>query len=60
MLQDLLTSKAVDVATKRDLDDVRKELSSQIEMIRKDIIIKFGGMLVVAVGILAAIIKFPV
>lgn len=60
MLQDLLTSKAVDVATKRDLDDVRKELSSQIEMIRKDITIKFGGMLVVAVGILAAIIKFPV
>lgn len=52
--------EAVDVATKRDLDDVRKELSSQIEMIRKDIIIKFGGMLVVAVGILAAIIKFPV
>ncbi|ECH9715309.1 DUF1640 domain-containing protein [Salmonella enterica] len=52
--------EAVDVATKRDLEDVRKELSSQIEMIRKDIIIKFGGMLVVAVGILAAIIKFPV
>ncbi|ECQ3321644.1 DUF1640 domain-containing protein [Salmonella enterica] len=58
--------EAVDVATKRDLDDVRKELKADIaelrkdmEMIRKDIIIKFGGMLVVAVGVLAAIIKFP-
>lgn len=58
--------EAVDVATKRDLDDVRKELSSQIaevskdmEMLRKDITIKFGGMLVIAVGVLAAIIKLP-
>lgn len=64
--------EAVDVATKRDLDDVRKEMiarfektDSQIadvrkdmEMLRKDIIIKFGSMLVVAVGILSAVIKF--
>lgn len=57
--------EAVDVATKRDLDDVRRDLSAQIvdvrkdmEMLRKDIVIKFGSMLVVAVGILSAVIKF--
>lgn len=51
--------EAVDVATKRDLDDVRKELKADIEMLRKDLIIKFGAMLVIAVGALAAIIKLP-
>lgn len=58
--------EAIDVATRRDLEDVSKAVSVQIsevrkdiDMMRKDLIIKMGGMLVVTVGILAAIIKLP-
>ncbi|EJP3662625.1 DUF1640 domain-containing protein [Salmonella enterica] len=62
--------EAVDVATKRDLEDVRKELKADIASVRTDLeakldklslqlTVKFGSMLVVAVGVLAAIIKFP-
>jgi DNA-binding transcriptional MerR regulator len=58
--------EAVDVATKRDLDEVRKELKNDIAMLDNKIdklglqlTVKFGGMLVVAVGVLAAIIKLP-
>ncbi|ECT8547667.1 TPA: DUF1640 domain-containing protein [Salmonella enterica subsp. enterica serovar Muenchen] len=62
--------EAMDVATKRDLDDMgktlksemeilRKDIRSDMELLRKDLIIKMGGMFVVAVGVLAAIIKLP-
>ncbi|PAV10426.1 hypothetical protein CBG25_02035 [Arsenophonus sp. ENCA] len=33
--------EAVDVATKRDLDDVRKDLSTQISDVRKDMELRF-------------------
>ncbi|HFW4797461.1 TPA: DUF1640 domain-containing protein [Salmonella enterica subsp. diarizonae serovar 60-67:z35:-] len=58
--------EAVDVATKRDLNDLRAEMDNRfdkidakIEKISLQLTVKFGGMLVVAVGVLAAIIKFP-
>ncbi|PJI56404.1 DUF1640 domain-containing protein [Escherichia coli] len=51
--------ESVEVATKRDLDDLKKELRSDMELLRKDLTIKMGGMFVVAVGVLAAIIKLP-
>ncbi|UMR98453.1 CCDC90 family protein [Escherichia coli] len=62
--------ESMDVATKRDLDDLkktlssdmellRKELRSDMELLRKDLTIKIRSMFVVAVGVLAAIIKFP-
>lgn len=51
--------EAVDVATKRDLEDVRKEFEAKIERQTLQLTVRFGGMLVVAVGVLAAIIKFP-
>lgn len=46
---------AIDVATKKDIEDLRKDM----EMVRKDLIIKMGGILVVAVGVLAVMIKLP-
>lgn len=56
--------EAVDVATKRDLNDLRAEIENRfdktdakIEKISLQLTVKFGGMLVVAVGVLAAIIK---
>lgn len=63
--------ESMDVTTKRDLDDLkkainsdmellRKEIRSDMEPLRKDLIIKMGSMFVVAVGVLAAIIKFPI
>ncbi|EGY28523.1 hypothetical protein Rin_00015370 [Candidatus Regiella insecticola 5.15] len=94
--------EAVDVATRRDLEDVRKELSGDIAEVKRDIIdvrkdmefrfektdaqiadvrkdfmaemslirkdieksgmqttIKLGGMLVVAVGVILAVLKIP-
>ncbi|HEL8054232.1 TPA: DUF1640 domain-containing protein [Escherichia coli] len=41
--------ETMELATKRDLEDLKKDLT-----------IKIGGMFVVAVGVLAAIIKFPI
>lgn len=59
--------EAVDVATKRDLEELRKEMQNEfakvdarINKLSLELTVKFGGMLVVAVGILAAIIKFPI
>jgi len=52
------------VATKSDIELLRRDAKADIELLRKDmsslkneLIIKVGGMLVVAVGVLAAIIK---
>lgn len=60
------THEAVDVATKRDLEELRKEMQnefakvdSKIDKVSLQLTVKFGGMLVIAVGVLAAIIKLP-
>lgn len=58
--------EAVDVATKRDLNDLRSEIDNRfdkidakIEKLSLQLTVKFGGMLVVAVAVLAAVIKLP-
>jgi hypothetical protein len=62
-LADALTG--ADLATKSDITrlesditDVRTELLNAIELLRRDITIKFGGMLVIAVGVLLAAIRY--
>ena len=42
------------LATKHDLIDIRKDL----ELLKKDIIIKLGSLMAIGVGILAVLIKF--
>ncbi|HCR5626312.1 TPA: DUF1640 domain-containing protein [Shigella dysenteriae] len=58
--------EAAEVATKRDLNDVRTELKNdiaaldaKIDKLSLQLTVRFGGMLVVAVGALTAIIKLP-
>ncbi|EJF9108182.1 DUF1640 domain-containing protein [Escherichia coli] len=58
--------EAAEVATKRDLNDVKTELKNdiaaidaKIDKLTLQLTVRFGGMLVVAVGVLAAIIKLP-
>ncbi|EEQ1518294.1 DUF1640 domain-containing protein [Escherichia coli] len=58
--------EAAEVATKRDLNDVKTELKNdiaaidaKIDKLTLQLTVRFGGMLVVAVGALAAIIKLP-
>ncbi|QLN15206.1 DUF1640 domain-containing protein [Escherichia coli] len=58
--------EAAEVATKRDLNDVKIELKNdiaaidaKIDKLTLQLTVRFGGMLVVAVGALAAIIKLP-
>ncbi|EOS96822.1 DUF1640 domain-containing protein [Erwinia tracheiphila] len=89
------TLEAVDVATRRDLDDAKKELSSEVTVVKRDLedvrkelksdialvrteitdvrkdleakidklslqlTVRLGGMLVAAIGVLAALIKLP-
>jgi len=64
--------EAVDVATKWDLGDLKTEIDNRfdkidakfdavdakIDKIGLQLTVKFGGMLVVAVGVLATIFKF--
>lgn len=51
---------------KRDIADVRKDFMAEMSLMRKDMeksgmktTIKFGGMLVVAVGVILAVLKIP-
>ena len=66
-LADAMTG--ADLATKDDLATVRNdlkaeiaatriELKNDIELLRRDITIKFGGMMVIAVGVLLAAIRY--
>jgi hypothetical protein len=62
-LADALTG--ADLATKGDIAATRSEIAASkmevmhgIELLRRDIAIKFGSMLVIAVGILLAAIRY--
>lgn len=46
------------LATKKDLKELEINLSNKIEKLELMLTVKFGAMLVIAVGVLAAIIKF--
>ena len=45
----------VDVATKRDIDDLRREMQSM----EHRLVIKLGGVIAVAVGIIVAFMRLP-
>jgi len=47
---------AADVATKGDLREVRNELHSAIEIVRRDLIIKLGGMMIAGFGTVIAVL----
>jgi hypothetical protein len=41
-----------------DLDRTRAELKAEIELLQRDLTIRLGGMIVVAVGIIPAAIRY--
>ena len=47
-----------ELATKADIAALRAELKADIELLRRDITIRRGGMIVVAVGILLAGMRY--
>ncbi|HEY1260680.1 MAG TPA: hypothetical protein VGF34_15640 [Stellaceae bacterium] len=47
-----------ELATGTEIAAVRTELRADIELLRRDITIRFGSMLVVAVGIILAAIRY--
>jgi hypothetical protein len=49
---------AVEAALKAELAAVRAELKAEIERLRRDLTIRLGGMIVVAVGILLTAIRY--
>lgn len=46
------------LATKQDLEVLKNDLENKIEMSKKDLIIKLGGLMATGVGIIAILIKF--
>ncbi len=47
-----------ELATKADLAALRAELRSDIELLRRDLTIRLGGMIVVAVGVLLTAMRY--
>jgi hypothetical protein len=47
-----------DLATKSDIGTLRTELKNDIELLRRDLTIRLGSMMIVAVGVLLAAIRF--
>jgi hypothetical protein len=52
------TMSGAALATTADLDRLRTELKAEIELLRRDLTIRLGGMIVVAVGIILAAIRY--
>ncbi len=50
--------ETVDVATKRDLDDVRKDIDSKLEKLERRLTIKLGTIVVFALGAFTALSKW--
>ncbi|MCW5260331.1 DUF1640 domain-containing protein [Verminephrobacter eiseniae] len=48
----------VDVATKRDIDDLRKEMEARLEKMELRLSIKLGTIVVVALGAFTALSKW--
>jgi hypothetical protein len=49
---------SADLATEGDLAGVEARLASTMELLRRDVTIKFGSMIVIAVGVLLAAIRY--
>jgi hypothetical protein len=58
-----LATKADIASVKADIAALRAELKADIELLRRDMTIRFGSMMVVAVGIIlagvAALLRLP-
>ena len=54
-LADALTG--ADLATKQDLAALEARLTGMLELLRRDMIIKLGGMMFVAVGVILTAIR---
>jgi hypothetical protein len=46
-----------DLATKRDIDDLRRDMDAKFIQLEQKLVIKLGSMMVVAIGIVAALVK---
>ena len=46
------------LATKSDISALRTEVRSEMELLRRDLTIRLGGMMVVAVGVIITAIRF--
>jgi hypothetical protein len=53
-----MVPSGVELATRSDLDRTRAELKAEIELLQRDLTIRLGGMIVVAVGIIPAAIRY--
>lgn len=49
--------EAVDVATKRDLDDLRKDMNARIDKLSLQLTVRLGSLLIFALSVMTAIIK---
>lgn len=57
MIKQLIDSLDANAATKADIELLCRDIAKDLVSLKNELIIKFGAMLVVAVGVLAAIIK---
>ena len=46
-----------ELSTKRDIDDLRKDIDAQFIQLEQRLIIKLGALIAVAIGIVAALVK---
>ncbi|EGY28590.1 hypothetical protein Rin_00014770 [Candidatus Regiella insecticola 5.15] len=49
--------EVVDVATKRDLEDLRKDMNARIDKLSLQLTVRLGSLLIVALSVMTAIIK---
>ena len=53
-MAEAIAEAVAQLATKADLAALRAELKADIEILKRDITIRFGSMMVVAVGVILA------
>lgn len=46
-----------EIATKRDIDDLRKDMDARFIQLEQRLIIKLGGLMALQVGVIAALVK---
>jgi S-adenosylmethionine:diacylglycerol 3-amino-3-carboxypropyl transferase len=56
-MADVLKTNLDELATKRDLQDLRQEFRHEMAMMEQRLIIKLGAMLTLSIGIVAALVK---
>jgi hypothetical protein len=46
-----------ELSTKRDIDDLRKDMDTRLIQLEQRLIIKLGALIAVAIGIVAVLVK---